>query len=422
VSVVAIDEAVTGGALRATHFFNGRLLTGEDLDREQRVQAARLARLGTAVGDGVVEGLTLQVTAGSTAARPIVTISPGLAISRSGLALELPDETDVALARSAARPGSEPGGLFADCQPYTASEYSTGAGIYLLSIGPAEREEGLARVSGLHNADAPCNTAYAVEAVNFRLVRIALPLSELDDRDHLRNRVAYRMFAPREVGEFERDPFGHVLMEYGLIDQLRGTCLSNGEVPLALIGWEAGEGIVFVDHWSVRRRPTRPTQPGRFRLHASDRQLAEGEARFLQFQEQLGHLRLTGLAIETLAASSRFVYLPAAGFLPLGDEEHRGFGYREFLSGLSFRGPVHIEADHVAGLIRESFVYPPIDLNLAEAEAVWVYLVRDNLIPLDDETGEPMTYALFASGHTRYRADARFELSYWSYANFAEIG
>jgi hypothetical protein len=420
VSVVAIDEAVTGGALRATHFFNGRLLTGEDLDREQHVQAARLARLGTALGDGVVEGLTVEITTGSTAARPVVTAAAGLAVSRSGLALHLAEETDVALARTSARPGSEPGALFADCQPYTSSEYSTGAGVYLLAIGPEPREEGLAPVSGLHNADAPCNTALSVEAVSFRLVRLALPLSELNDRELLRNRVAYRMFAPAEVAELERDPFGATLTEYGLLDRLPDECLSDDEVPLALIGWQAGEGITFVDHWSVRRRVTRRGAAGRFGPHASDRLAAEGEARFLQFQEHLGDLVQTGVEIQTLAATSRFHFLPPVGFLPLGDEEQRGFGYREFFSEATTFGPVHMEGNHLAGLIRESFSYSPIDLT--EDEVVWLYLVRDNLWPPEADAPAPRPYVVFASGHTRYRADARYDLSYWNYANYAEIG
>jgi len=418
-SVVAIDEAVTGGALRATHFFNGRLLTGEDLDREQRVQSARMARLGTALGDGVVDGLTVAVTPGSTAARPRVTLTPGLAISRSGLAIELPEETDIVLARTAAQPGSEQGALFADCQPYTASEYSTGAGVYLLSVGPDPTEEGLAPVSGLHNADAPCNTAYAVEAVRFRLVRLALPLSELDDRDRLRNRVAYRMFAPEEVAQLESDPFGATLGEYGLLDRLRGICLSDDDVPLALIGWEAGEGIRFVDHWSVRRRITRRGLGGRFGPFASDRLLSEGEARFLQFQEHLADLRRSIGTVATANASSYFERLPSVGFLPLGDEAEQGFSLGDFFIDVATRAaPAVLEGAHVRSLLDEALRYPPIELE--KGELVWIYEVRENLQALADDA-PPQPYALFTSGHVRYRADARFDIAYWNFASYAEV-
>ena len=51
-------------------------------------------------------------------------------------------------------------------------------------------------VSGLTNEPAPCNVALSVEAVRFRLIRLALSAAELADKEHLRNRVAYRLFAP----------------------------------------------------------------------------------------------------------------------------------------------------------------------------------------------------------------------------------
>jgi hypothetical protein len=417
VSDVAIDEAVTGGALRTTHFFNGRLLTGEDLDREQHVQAARLARLGTAVGEGVVEGLTLEIGSDSTAARPVVTVAPGLALSRSGLALHLAEETDVALARSTAQPGSEPGALFADCQPYTASEYSTGAGVYLLSVGPASTEEGLAPVSGLHNADAPCNTDFAVEAVSFRLVRLALPLSELNDHPRLRNRVAYRMFAPAEVAELERDPFGATLTTYGLLDTLRPKLVTDDLVPLALIGWEAGEGITFVDHWSVRRRPVRRGLPGRFGPEAGDRPLAEGEARFLQFQEHLEDLVAETASPETAAASDAFGRLPAAGLVPVGTTAfHRDFHFVDFFAGFTVRGPAHVEAAKVPDLLRTSFAFPPIEVGTEEA--IWLYVVRQN-IQASQASAAVRQYVLFANGHMPYAANAQFDLSYWNFANVA---
>lgn len=414
-TLVALDEAVTGSALRATRFFNGRLLTGEDLDREQRVQAARLARLGTAIGDGVVQGLAVDAARGSTAARPSVTVTPGLAISRSGRALQLFEDTEVALARTGPRPGSEPGGLFADCQPYTASEYSTGAGVYLLSLRPASVEEGLAPVSGLHNAVAPCNTAFAVEAVSFRLVRLALPVAELDEADKLRNRVAYRMFAPYEVAELERDPFGATLGDYGLLDRLRRTALTDDEVPLALIGWDARAGVRWVDRWAVRRRPARPGPPGKLGPHAADRLLAEGEARFLQFQEQAAD-RIRAGGAHSVSARSELERLPAAGLLRIRSAT-AGFDAPTFFAGLTTRGPAFVERERVQPLLRASFAFPPIDL--AAGELIWLYQVRENRDPnvAGDGTGRP--YVLFASGYVPYAANAQYDLSYWDFASYA---
>ncbi len=405
-AAVGIGEPVTGGALRATHFFNGRLLTGEDLGREQDVQAARLARLAHALGEGVAEGLRVRVADGATAARPVVAVSPGLALARSGAALELAVETGVSLAGSGPAPGTEPGGLFAECQPYQPSEYSTGAGVYLLSIGPKSTKEGLAPVSGLHNGDAPCNTAYAVEGVSFRRLRLALPLAELDDRDRLRNRVAYRMFAPDEVAAQWTDPFGLPPEEHGLLDALRPVYLDDDEVPLALIGWEAGKGITFVDHWSVRRRLTRTPGPAPL---LGDRLLAEGEARYLQFQEQLDDLLLRTAVPADVAAADAFLRLPAAGLLPVGAG---AFHFVDFFAGMTVRGPVHLEGARVSDVLRRSLRFPPIEVG--SPVVLWLYAVRENV-----EAADARQYLVFASGHTPYAASAHFDLSHWNLANVA---
>jgi hypothetical protein len=365
----------------------------------------------------VAFGLNVRPAVGSTSARPVVTVRPGVAVNRAGAALELPAEVDVVLSRPGPRPGSEPGGLFANCQPFTASEYSTGAGVYLLSVAPAETVEGLAPVSGLHNADAPCNTALAVETVSFTLVRLALPLAELDDEGLLRNRAAYRMFAPGELVGLERDPFGARLATHGLIDRLRATCLSDEEVPLALIGWKAGRGIRFVDHWSVRRRITRRDPADRFGLPAGDRLAAEGEARFLQFQEQAADAVLDRTA-DSMIASEAFERLPAAGVLVRPGTTGNGFDLASFFSGRdAVRGPFYVEEERVHALLRRSFAHPPIDLSLPEV--IWLYEVRENRDPTVAGTGADRPYVIFASGHMPYLANAQFDLSHWDFANYA---
>ena len=53
---------------------------------------------------------------------------------------------------------------------------------------------------------------------------------------------------------------------------------------------------------------------------------------------------------------------------------------------------------------------------------VWLYAVAENLIEgaraAADHT-RPDPYLIFASGNLPYRADARFNLHRWNYANFA---
>ena len=64
-----------------------------------------------------------------------------------------------------------------DCQPLQPGTYSAGAGAFLLTIAPAKRGEGRAKVSGLGNEDAGCNIAFSIHGVQFRLWRLLLPAS-----------------------------------------------------------------------------------------------------------------------------------------------------------------------------------------------------------------------------------------------------
>src|SRR6185369_7493917 len=94
------------GCIRSTNFFNGRLLSGEDMSAEQAAISERFCRLGQAVGAGVAYGLQVEVKkAAAGEARdektsPVLTIKPGLAVNRCGQAVKLANPVDVALVRS----------------------------------------------------------------------------------------------------------------------------------------------------------------------------------------------------------------------------------------------------------------------------------------------------------------------------------
>jgi hypothetical protein len=341
-------------------------------------------------------------------------VSPGLALSRSGLAVELPVPIDVLLARDGPTTRSEPGGLFADCQPFAPGTYTAGAGVYLLSIGPARQGEGLAPVNGLGNQRAPCNVASSVETVQFRLIRLALDPAELADVGHLRNRVAYQCFAAQALAAFTADPFGTPPTAYGLIDDLRAGLLSDDEVPLAVIGWSALAGIGFVDEWAVRRRVVRRATEGDLAAFTGDRRRAEGEAMFLQFQSHVADLRFLPGA-SSLHASDAFELLPPAGLLPLRRTSAAlGFDMVAFFAGIPRRAdPPFLEGARVEHVLRDALAYPPIDPQ--SGEALRLHVVRENQLAPD---GPP--YVLFTSGHAPYAADARFDLAFLNFANYAE--
>ncbi len=322
-------------ALRSVNFFNGRLLTGDDLSREQATQLARLARLGRAEGDGIAWGFRVErQPALSTKTHPVVTVTAGLAVSRAGTAIELPADIDVALYRdaSAAPAGAEPGNLFADCQLDAPGTYTAGAGVYLLTVAPGEQAEGRAQVNGLGNADAPCNVALEAEALAFRLIRLSVPHDELVEKALLRNRIAYQCFGTDALAGVVADPFGTPVTSYGLLDTLRTQTLSDDEVPLATIGWSIDDGIQFVDLWSVRRRMTRRSPEGRWSSLVSDRRRAEGEAMFLQFQAQIAEIVMEP-SPEHVSVNDAFDRLPPIGILPIAGGSRPGLDLPTFFTG-----------------------------------------------------------------------------------------
>jgi hypothetical protein len=412
---------VASTALRSVNFFNGRLLTGDDLSREQATQAARLARLGRTVGDGIAWGLeVVEQPALSSKSKPVVTVSAGIAVSRAGTVLELAAPLDVALYRdvAAAPAGAEPGNLFADCQPAAVGTYTAGAGVYVLTVAPQEQGEGRAQVNGLGNGDASCNVALEAEALAFRLIRLSVPPEQLAAKALLRNRIAYACFGTDTLAGGVADAFGPPVASYGLLDTLRTQTLSDDEVPLAVIGWSIDDGVEFVDLWSVRRRVTHRADEGDWTSLVSDRRSAEAESMFLQFQTHLADIRATETDTSTLIASERFELLPPVGLVPL--VEGTGFDFENFFADVPHRDPpATIEGAHVVELVHDALAFPPIDL--ARDEAVWLYLVRENLQALAP-VGDATAYLVFTSGHVRYRGDARFDLAYWNFASYAEIG
>src|SRR5262249_7586604 len=137
------------------------------------------------------------------------------------------------------------------------------------------------------------------------------------------NRVAHVLLGTDDPvrGAFAVDPWGTVPITYGLLDDLRASCLAADEVPIALLRWTAGEGLVFVDRWAVRRRVTQLDSAPRWPLLVAERVETDGEAAFLQFQDQIDELRASAGGAASppaaLAASDAFAYLPPVGILPV---------------------------------------------------------------------------------------------------------
>jgi hypothetical protein len=419
-SATDLQTPITDGAIRSINFFNGRLLSARDLTLEQSANREADRRLGKAIGDGIAHGLEATKPVNFKKESPTVSVDAGLAINRLGQTLMLKARTDVALVRTSTNLGASAG--FSECLPLQTGAYVAGAGVYLLTIAPAQTSEGRAVTSAVNPATTTCNTDTVVSAVQFRLIQIDSKFSqqELQATNRLRNFIAYKCFGVADISPFIADPFGSDIKKWGLLDDLRPNQLTDCEVPLAVLFWTDDDGINFIDMWSVRRRITKPRTASAWITLNSDRRCAEAEAMFLQFQDQLQDLRTQQPSLATIDAKTYFNFLPSIGFVPIGTAPKPAFDYKVFFQNKIHRDPVFIEGAQIDSLMKEALAYPPVDLN--SGEMVWLYLIREN-VQLFDLGGakRPQTYVIFVNGHTPYRGNARYDLNRFSFSNFGEI-
>ena len=410
-SQVDLQCPIKDGGIRVTNFFNGRLLTGADMSREQTAQREIMLRLGTAVGEGVIYGLEVTKTPNSTNTRPAVTVKAGVAINRNGQTLTLTSDVEVSLIKQTTSSASAGTSGFGECQPLEEGMYIADPGVYLLSISSAQTTEGRATVSGLGNTLASCNTDTKIVSVQFRLQTLNLTTSDLNPPSHLRNRVAYKCFgvSDQRTSAFLKNPFGPSLTNYGLLDDLRPNQLTNDDVPLAVINWTPADGIRFIDLWSVRRYLARPTPSSNWAWFVGERRLREAEAMFLQFQEQVKEMRETESNLHTIEAMTRFDYLPPVGILPLtGVGGAQGFNYQKFFADQEYHPPVLIEGASIDYLIRASLMYAPISLQ--NKDPLRLYQITEGTTQ--------RSYMIFVSAFVPFPEDTRFSTVRWDYSNF----
>ncbi len=361
-STAELLKPILESGIRSIKFFNGRLLSGEDMSQEQLAIREARKLIGQAVGDGVAYGLEVAMTAGAgTAAR--ITVQPGLALNRCGEPLRLNSAADLSLVRPQ---NGSPAAVssFSQCTPFQAGTYVAGSGVYLLVISPAQGTEGRAPVSGLGNDPVDCNTKYTVDGVQFRLIQIDLTATELNDQNHLRSLVAYKCFGIAQLKSLTTAPFSSTPETYGLLDQLRPNRLTDCDVPLAVLLWSATEGIKFVDAWAVRRRLIEPSPADEWNLDVGDRRRSEADATLLQFQDQLEAIQIAaalgGTPSGQIEGDQYFTFLPPAGFLPTGAN---GFDWKMFLGPHAPDQHTLIDEGLFRSVIHRSLFQDPIKVN-----------------------------------------------------------
>src|SRR4051812_21491600 len=121
-------EPVVNDGVRLTHFFNGRVLVAEDLQREQSAARDRHRGLAGAVGEGVVRGLEVTVLKRDLPA-PTVRVTGGLAFNRDGDPVALPRDVELRLIPATAEVDPE-AGIFALCATTSSAAVITNPGFY----------------------------------------------------------------------------------------------------------------------------------------------------------------------------------------------------------------------------------------------------------------------------------------------------
>lgn len=403
---LALQAPHTDDGIRTVNFFNGRLLTGRDLSREQQARREADSRMGQAIGDGVGEGLMVshlgKVAPGG---RPAAAIAPGFAVNRLGQVLRLSAPVKLALATVVAPTPATRLCLFDDCAPPASGDFLGAGGIWLLTIAPAFADEGRAAVSGMNDAPGRCAFDAVAEGVQFRLLEIRQQLHGLSLTDpRLRNRLAYACFGEGVLPQWPANLPGSPPRRDDLIEALRRDGLTDAEVPLAIIATGPDGSHMFTCTHSAAR-PLIARREG-VALHdiARPRRAALGEAMWAQFHDHLASSDALGAPCR-----SRFAHLPAAGILPLLSDT----AAQAWFAGMTVRGPLHIDQARVEPLLRASLIAPAIDTG--SDHCLFLYRIAQNRMAGRNDA------LIFASGHLPVAAEARFNLAHWDFANFALI-
>src|SRR4051794_4412420 len=98
-SQLALDEVALDPDLRHINFFNGRLLSGEDLNAERDANRAQARHLGQATGSGVAWGFEVSLAKDVSSPDVAVEIKAGLAVNHCGRVLRLKCDRVVSLVR-----------------------------------------------------------------------------------------------------------------------------------------------------------------------------------------------------------------------------------------------------------------------------------------------------------------------------------
>jgi|GEM_PF-5533564 len=229
-----LNEPVTIPSSQRTAFFNGRLLSAEDLQREQSLREMGQNQLARLIGCGVQQGLEVV----GQQNKSVVTIGPGLGVSPSGQVMDF-GGVNVDLAAAAQASSKQIG--FRNCGAAFSDLRAPTAGLYLLVLTPAWISVG--RAPSMLSEVGACSRNVEHLAARVRLVALTPPANATNVS--LRNQLAVSLLAPTA---------GSAKGMLGWLPVAVAPKLGADDLPLAALQLDAQANIVFLDQHAARRR------------------------------------------------------------------------------------------------------------------------------------------------------------------------
>ena len=305
--------------LTRSFYFDSRLLTAEDLTRDQLYVDGRLREIGQTLGYGILRGL--QLTYDNL--NGLISVAPGLAVTAAGRVLELEKTLTIDLGERADIVELNDG-----------NNRRFDRGLYAIIIKYSEVGTDIAEVFPTDLGDKR-GFQYDVisEGVQLSLLRLTLPLPQVDPLQ-LRANLMHRLHGDNSVG--------------GLIPE--------DSVALGVIA-VSNDRPQWLDT-ELLRQPLRPSAaPGDLQ--------ADLHRRYQHLFNDIMANRLAGSLSGDFAATDYFRLLPPVGSLPKDSLDpvagRQGFFPENFNVWIA---PLRL-AD-VELIRKESLLLPPIDLSLQE--------------------------------------------------------
>jgi hypothetical protein len=302
--VVSINQPVDARGAPRTFFFNGRLLSAEDLRREQSLRENGQSQLARLLGCGVAGGLSVTQNGNSR-----INIASGLGVTPSGRIIDCVGQTiDLAGIAAAVRPGG-----FGDCAAAMANRERPAAGIYLLVLTPVWLASG--RAATLLGEVGACNRNLEQPAVRARLLAVVAPAGSTDA--NARNAIAHALLADADPAKLPTQPDavnppagGQRLIGWWPAQVV--PTLAADDLPLAVLRIDPYARLVWLDAAAAQRRLAPPPGLAGDSFWRESHAI-EMEAFARQFVDQLSEQAgdpLNGQRVDSQTASARFPFLP----------------------------------------------------------------------------------------------------------------